>query len=56
MSEIIIQKKSYERCLRCGRRLKTVEGKERGFGKTCWEKFNKEEPKYKDLFKMSNNI
>ncbi len=50
MDEIKIQKKSYERCLRCGRRLKTDDAKERGFGKKCWEKFNSEEPQYKDLF------
>lgn len=27
-----------KRCLRCGRKLKSVEATERGYGKTCWEK------------------
>lgn len=25
-------------CKRCGRKLKSIESKERGYGKTCWEK------------------
>lgn len=27
-----------KRCLRCGRKLKSAEATERGYGKTCWEK------------------
>lgn len=30
--------KIYKNCLRCGRKLKTQEAKERGYGKVCWEK------------------
>lgn len=34
--------KLYERCIRCGRKLKNEESKELGFGKVCWEKWNAE--------------
>lgn len=34
--------KIYEKCLRCGRKLKTEESKNLGFGKICWEKYNNE--------------
>ena len=46
----------YENCLRCGRRLKSEESKELGFGKTCWAKY-KAEDNFKQLFSMelSNN-
>ena len=40
----------YEKCLRCGRQLKTQESKELGFGKVCWKKYNSEDIKYKQLF------
>ena len=30
----------HETCIRCGRKLKTPESKELGFGKVCWEKWN----------------
>lgn len=39
----------YEKCLRCGRKLKTIESQELGFGKTCWAKFNSED-NFKELF------
>lgn len=26
------------RCLRCGKKLKSPEAQERGYGKTCWKK------------------
>ena len=45
--------KTYENCIRCGRKLKTDESKERGFGKVCWEKWNKE-TKNKKLFKVES--
>ena len=32
----------YYRCIRCGRRLKTPENRERGMGKVCWEKHVRE--------------
>ena len=32
------KKKTYSKCLRCGRMLKSEEARERGFGKICWEK------------------
>ena len=28
----------YNKCLRCGRRLKTQENRERGYGDICWKK------------------
>jgi len=31
-------KKEYGKCIRCGRRLKSAEAQERGFGKICWKK------------------
>ena len=34
--------KLYERCIRCGRKLKNEESKKLGFGKVCWEKWNAE--------------
>ena len=30
--------KEHEYCLRCGRKLKSVENRQRGMGKVCWEK------------------
>ena len=30
--------KDYSKCIRCGRRLKNDEARERGYGKTCWKK------------------
>ena len=44
----------YKNCLRCGRKLRSVESKEVGFGKICWEKYNSEN-NYKELFKMEEN-
>ena len=35
---IIPQHKEYDRCLRCGRKLKKSEYRLRGYGKICWEK------------------
>ncbi len=32
----------YKYCLRCGRRLKTDEARQRGFGKVCYEKAHSE--------------
>lgn len=31
-----------KRCLRCGRKLKTPEAQELGYGKICWEKHQKD--------------
>ncbi len=28
----------FKYCLRCGRRLKTLEAQERGYGDVCWKK------------------
>ena len=33
-----IKKEKYKNCLRCGRKLKNDEARERGYGKVCWEK------------------
>lgn len=41
----------HKTCLRCGRKLKSIESKELGFGKICWEKYSSEN-NYKQLFKM----
>lgn len=30
--------KSYSKCFRCGRRLRSEEAQERGYGKICWRK------------------
>ena len=43
----------YTKCLRCGRKLKTEEAKERGFGQICWEKY-RSDVKYKELFSLDN--
>lgn len=43
----------YINCLRCGRKLKSEESKQLGFGKICWEKYSKED-KHKQLFIMEN--
>lgn len=32
----------HSKCLRCGRKLKTEQSQELGFGKVCWEKYNTE--------------
>lgn len=32
------EKKVHHFCLRCGRRLRSDEARERGMGKVCWEK------------------
>lgn len=40
-------------CRRCGRRLKTEEAKQRGMGKTCWEKSRTSSSKR--LFEVSIN-
>lgn len=44
--------KKHTVCIRCGRKLKTEQSQELGFGKVCWEKYNNE-GKYKDLFPVS---
>ena len=41
----------HEKCLRCGRRLKTEESKLLGFGKTCWEKYNGDD-NFQKLFEV----
>lgn len=45
----------HEKCLRCGRKLRTESSKELGFGKICWEKYNNED-NYKQLFKMDSEL
>lgn len=36
------KKKDYDRCLRCGRKLKSEEARKIGYGKTCLDKIKKE--------------
>lgn len=43
------KKKEYEKCLRCGRKLKNEEARQIGYGKTCLYKIKKE-MKVKRLF------
>ena len=38
MCNNIIPQKEYARCLRCGRKLKSEENRQRGYGKICFEK------------------
>lgn len=38
-------------CIRCGRKLKSAESRELGFGKTCYKKWQKETPVPKLLYK-----
>ena len=33
-----MQDKLYDKCLRCGRKLKTEETRQRGYGDICWKK------------------
>ena len=40
-----IEKKEHEYCLRCGRKLKTPETREKGFGKICEQKMKVEHRK-----------
>lgn len=44
-------KDEYEKCLRCGRKLKTPFARTIGYGKVCWEKYNSEDSK--DLFPVN---
>lgn len=37
--------KEYKFCLRCGRKLKKIEYRQRGYGKICWEKMQKQSSK-----------
>lgn len=49
--------KFYYKCLRCGRKLKSEESKQIGFGKTCYKKYMSEDNR-KQLFhvsELSNN-
>ena len=41
-------------CKRCGRKLKSDESKERGYGKICYEKAQNKE-KIKKLFEVKKN-
>lgn len=38
-------KKEYEYCLRCGRKLKKPEARQRGYGKICEQKMKTESSK-----------
>ena len=42
-----MEKQEYQFCIRCGRRLKTQEARERGMGKICAEKYIEKEGKKK---------
>lgn len=38
-------KKLHKVCLRCGKKLKKIEYRERGYGPVCWEKIKVERKK-----------
>lgn len=40
-------------CKRCGRKLKSTESRERGYGKSCWEKAQKN---LKPLFHLDEKV
>ena len=40
----------YKYCLRCGRKLVSLENRKRGMGKVCWEKSKVEKGKTHKLF------
>lgn len=42
-----MEKQEYKFCIRCGRRLRTQESKERGMGKICAEKYLAKEERNK---------
>lgn len=44
------EEKLYTYCIRCGKRLKTLENKQRGMGQVCWEKHQKALTKKHKLF------
>lgn len=44
------EEKLHKYCLRCGKRLKSLENRKRGMGKTCWEKSQTDKPKMHLLF------
>lgn len=46
-----MEKIEYQYCIRCGRKLKTPEARERGMGKVCAEKY-KEKQKKNKLFEI----
>lgn len=45
----------YTKCLRCGRRLKTDESQELGFGKVCYKKWQEETKAYQDEWEQANH-
>lgn len=49
------EKIEFQTCVRCGRKLKTQEAKERGMGKVCFEKYQKSKNAQK-LFEVKNDI
>ena len=42
MKDVKIEKPQFTHCLRCGRILKSSESKERGYGKSCAERMQRE--------------
>ena len=50
MAEQQTDKPLYEYCLRCGKKLRNVDAKQKGMGKICWEKTQTEKKKMKKLF------
>ena len=47
-----MEKKEFERCLRCGRKLRTAEARKLGYGKICSEKMKLK--RTKPLFSLHN--
>lgn len=44
------EEKLHKICIRCGRKLKNIEARKRGFGDVCWQKYQKENDKKVKLF------
>lgn len=44
-----MEQREHEYCLRCGRKLKSAENRQRGMGKVCWEK-SQQTPIQRPLF------
>lgn len=44
----MIEQKEHKYCLRCGRKLKNVDARLRGYGEVCWKK--KQRNNHRKLF------
>ena len=49
------KEEKYTKCLKCGRRLKTLESQTLGFGPVCYKKWQEESDKYQDVWEKANH-